>query len=100
MLVFASTYEGFGLPIVEAQATGRPVVTSNILSMPEVAGGAACLVDPFNVASIREGIAKVIQDSSYREYLVRLGFENVKRFQPENIAKNYLDIYTNILEHS
>lgn len=98
MLVFASTYEGFGLPIVEAQATGRPVVTSNILSMPEVAGRAACLVDPFSAASIREGIVKVIQDSSYREELVRLGFENVKRFRPEKIARDYLDIYRRILQ--
>ena len=73
MLVFASTYEGFGLPIVEAQATGRPVVTSNILSMPEVGGDAACLVDAFDVASIRDGILKVINNSTYREELVRLG---------------------------
>ncbi len=48
MLLFASTYEGFGMPIVEANIVGRPVITSNILSMPEVAGDAAILVDPFN----------------------------------------------------
>ena len=54
MVVFASTYEGFGMPIIEGNATGRPVVTSNICSMPEVAGAAACLVDPFDCSSIRE----------------------------------------------
>jgi len=97
MLVFASTYEGFGLPIVEAQATGRPVVTSNILSMPEVAGDAACLVDPFDVSSIREGILKIINDPGYREELVRRGLENVERFQPEKIAQEYVDIYRELL---
>src|SRR5262245_25129314 len=54
-VLLVSTYEGFGLPIVEANAVGRPVITSNIWSMPEVAGDAACLVDPFNVQSIQNG---------------------------------------------
>jgi glycosyltransferase involved in cell wall biosynthesis len=93
MVVFASTYEGFGLPIVEAQATGRPVVTSDICSMPEVAGGAACLVDPFDVASIRGGIRKTIHDRSYRDELVRRGFENVERFRSGKIAREYIRIY-------
>ena len=83
MLIFASTYEGFGLPIVEAQAVGRPVVTSNIMSMPEVAGNAACFVDPFDVSSIREGIIRIINDSHYRIKLIEYGLENVKRFQKE-----------------
>lgn len=93
MLVFASTYEGFGLPILEAQATGRPVVSSNVCSMPEVAGDAACLVDPFDVASIRGGILKVIDDAAYRDNLVKAGFENVERFRPGKIARQYADIY-------
>lgn len=100
MLVFVSTFEGFGLPIIEAQATGRPVVTSNILSMPEVAGEAACLVDPFDVASIRGGILKIINDSLYRDELVMHGFENVKRFRPEIIAAQYADIYKELMECS
>lgn len=93
LLVFASTYEGFGLPIVEAQATGRPVVTSNILSMPEVAGDAACLVDPFDVASIRQGVLRIIGDARYRDELIRRGHENVKRFRPESIAAEYVKLY-------
>src|ERR1039457_1051746 len=80
LVVFASIYEGFGMPIVEANATGRPVVTSNIGSMPEVAGTAACLVDPFDCASIREGILRVIEDADYRNNLVAQGYENAKRF--------------------
>ena len=96
MVILASTYEGFGLPIVEAQATGRPVATSNLLSMPEVGGGAACLVDPFDVLSIREGILKIINDPAYRDELVQRGLENVERFRPDRIAAQYLEIYKEI----
>jgi glycosyltransferase involved in cell wall biosynthesis len=96
LLLFASTYEGFGLPIVEANATGRPVVTSNLLSMPEVAGGAACLVDPFDVASIRAGVVRVIGDPVYRQSLVVAGLENVKRFEPRRIAAQYAAMYAEI----
>lgn len=100
MLVFASTYEGFGLPILEANATGRPLVTSNISSMPEVAGNAACLVDPFNFESIRSGILKVIQDAGYREELIQNGFKNVERFAPEKIAEEYVKLYKEIVANS
>lgn len=96
LLLFASTLEGFGMPILEAQTVGRPVVTSNCSSMPEVAGGAACLVDPFDVASIREGVLRVIRDAAYREELIRLGFENVKRFGAEEVARRYGKIYSSI----
>jgi len=96
MVVFASTYEGFGLPIVEANAVGRPVVTSNLLSMPEVAGDAACLVDPFDVNSIRAGIRRVIEDADYRKHLVENGSENAKRFQIETIAAQYAALYRRI----
>lgn len=93
LLVFASTYEGFGLPIIEANAIGRPVITSNLLSMPEVAGAAACFVDPFNPESIRAGIDRVIRDRSYRESILLSGFDNVKRFDPNVIARHYADLY-------
>lgn len=96
IVVFASLYEGFGLPIVEAQAVGRPVVTSDRCSMPEVAGGAACLVDPECVSSIREGILRLIHGEDYRESLIRAGFENVKRFAPEHIAAQYADLYRSL----
>jgi glycosyltransferase involved in cell wall biosynthesis len=96
LLLFASTYEGFGLPIVEANATGRPVVTSNLLSMPEVTGEAACMVDPFDVASIRAGVVRVIEGAEYRQALVAAGFENVRRFEPRTIAAQYAALYSEI----
>ena len=102
LLLFSSLYEGFGLPIIEAQSVGRPVVTSNIWSMPEVAGKGAILVDPYSTKSIRLGIQKVINSSEYRENLINLGFENSKRFTAKNIgaeySKLYLEIHQNALE--
>ena len=96
MLSFVSTYEGFGMPIVEANATGRPVITSNILSMPEVAGNAALMIDPFDVRDIRNGVLKIIEDDTYRNQLVQNGLENCKRFDSELIAGMYLGLYKDI----
>jgi glycosyltransferase involved in cell wall biosynthesis len=96
LVLFASTYEGFGLPIVEAQAVGRPVVTSDAWSMPEVAGNAACLVDPYDVESIRAGVRRVVSDFDYREQLIANGFENVARFRPDVVAEQYATLYREI----
>lgn len=97
ILLFASTYEGFGLPILEAQATGRPVITSRISSMPEVAGDAACLVDPYDINSIKQGILQVLNDMCYCKALVVKGFENVKRFKAKAISRQYVDLYKEIM---
>lgn len=96
LLCFASTYEGFGMPIVEAQAVGRPVVTSNIDPMKSVSGGAACLVNPLSVESIHEGIVKVIKDDSYREKLIRDGLINCRKYRNDVIAKEYIEIYKKV----
>lgn len=98
LLAFVSLLEGFGLPIVEANATGRPVITSNISSMPEIAGEAAHLVNPFEVESIRSGILKLIEDKAYREQLIKKGLGNVERFKLEKIASEYLKVYQFIAE--
>lgn len=99
IMMFPSTLEGFGMPIVEAQMVGRAVITSNVTSMPEVAGDGACLVDPYSIEEIRNATLKVINDEVYREELIAKGLENVKRFDPNKIAKQYerlyLDIYSN-----
>jgi glycosyltransferase involved in cell wall biosynthesis len=93
LLAFVSTYEGFGMPILEAQTVERPVVTSNVLSMPEVAGGGACLVDPHNVPAIREGILRIINDEEYRNGLIVKGRENVKRYSLASVAGAYTRLY-------
>lgn len=97
LLVFASLYEGFGMPILEAQASGRAVVTSNLSSMPEVAGDGACLVDPNDIESIRAGVRRVIQDADYRAGLIAEGQRNVEQYRPERIAALYLDVYRELL---
>ncbi len=98
IISFVSTYEGFGLPILEAQSIGRPVLTSNLSSMPEVAGEGAMYVDPLDVASIRQGILDLINDAVLREDLVRKGMENIKRFKPDNIAEQYAALYREIVK--
>lgn len=100
MVVFCSTYEGFGMPIVEANAVGRPVVTSDRGPMRSVAGGAACLVDPCDSGSIRAGVLKVIHDDAWRASLIEKGWENAKRFQPEIVAASYLEAYRELAEQS
>lgn len=97
ILSFISLQEGFGMPIIEAQATGRPVITSSTSSMPEVAGEAALLVDPENVEDIREGISKLLTDEALRSKLIKRGQENIKRFQPEAVARQYAELYRKIL---
>ena len=97
LVSFASIYEGFGMPIVEAQWVERPVVTSNVSSMPEVAGEGACLVDPYDVASIRRGLERVIGDADYRTELIEAGRANRARFSLPTVAGQYLDLYGAII---
>jgi glycosyltransferase involved in cell wall biosynthesis len=94
---FVSTLEGFGMPIVEANAIGRVVITGNITSMPEIAGDAAHLVDPYRIEDITAGFRKVITDSSYRDRLINNGFENIKRFNPKTIATDFAGVYSKIV---
>ena len=96
MVVFASLYEGFGLPVLEGQATGRPVITSKISSLPEAAGEGALLVDPHSVENIRAAVMRVKEDAGLRATLVEKGLKNVERFRPEVIAERYAEIYRNI----
>lgn len=93
IVAFVSTYEGFGLPIIEAQAIGRAVVTGNICSMPEVAGVGAITVDPTDVAAIRAAFARLIDDAAFRDAVVAAGLVNVERFRLPAIARQYRDLY-------
>ncbi|HMS39960.1 MAG TPA: glycosyltransferase family 1 protein [Pyrinomonadaceae bacterium] len=96
---FCSTYEGFGLPIIEAQAMKTPVITSNLSPMREVAGGAAVLVNPKQPESIREGILKLIEKDDFREDLIIKGIENVKRYDPIKIVNQYENLYRELIEN-
>jgi glycosyltransferase involved in cell wall biosynthesis len=90
---FVSTYEGFGMPIIESQAIGRAVITSNVCSMPEIAGHGACIVNPFNEDEIGKGVLKIIENKKYRNKLITKGLENISRFQIQNISNQYYDLY-------
>jgi glycosyltransferase involved in cell wall biosynthesis len=100
IIAFPSTYEGFGLPILEGQAVGRPVLTSAVSPMMEVAGGGACLVDPYNVDSICEGLVKIIEDDAYRNTIIAEGYKNVERFTLEKVSKQYADLYKELLSNN
>lgn len=91
---FISLFEGFGMPIIEGQAIGRPVITSNIEPMKSVAGNGACLVDPNNINNIREGINSIL--SSPQKY-IDAGEENIKRYSINNIAKLYENMYISLM---
>lgn len=98
MLLFASFYEGFGLPILEAQLCGIPVITSNISSMPEVAGNGAILVEPKSVDSIKEAIMEISLNASLKKKLIAEGFNNVKRFTLKSMAQQAMVVYQQVLK--
>ncbi|MCL5783775.1 MAG: glycosyltransferase family 4 protein [Patescibacteria group bacterium] len=99
VLLYPSFYEGFGLPILEAQACGTPVITSNVSSMPEVAGDGAILVDPQNVEEISGAISSIVshQSSDVRQSLIQKGFDNVKKFSWEKCAEETVQLYKDLL---
>ncbi len=89
-VLYPSLYEGFGFPVLEAQACGTAVLTASTSSLPEVAGDAALLVDPLDTAAITQGMQRLVQDETYRQDLVQRGFENVKKFRWEETAEQVL----------
>lgn len=98
LAIFASIYEGFGLPIIEAQAVGRPVITSDRSPMPEVAGDGGLFIDPEDVGALRSAVERLIADAEFRESVVAAGYKNAVRFQPHAIASQYAAIYRKLVE--
>lgn len=96
IVTFVSLFEGFGMPVIEAQAMGIPLVASNIPPISDVAGEGACKVDPASVSSIREGIRRVIDDGHFRRRIVEWGLQNVKRFSPSSVADEYMSVYRGV----
>ncbi len=96
MLVFPSLYEGFGLPILEAMASGVPVIASNTSSMPEVAGDAALLIDPRTPEAIAEGMTQILCDEGLRQTLMHRGLARVQGFTWEGTARRTLALYAGL----
>ena len=97
VFVFPSLYEGFGLPVIEAMACGVPVISSNTSSMPEVAGGAAVLVDPLDADQMAAAIVRVLGDEALRDSLRQQGIARARQFSWEAAARQTLDLYSSLV---
>jgi glycosyltransferase involved in cell wall biosynthesis len=95
-LVYPSLYEGFGLPVLEAMACGTPVLTSNVSSLPEVAGDAAFLVNPLDIDAIAAGMSRLISDAGLRRVLVEKGYVQVRKFSWANAAHQVLQVLESV----
>ncbi len=93
ILSLVSTLEGFGMPIIEANAVGRVVITGNTTSMPEIAGDAAIIVDSFKIKLIKEALNEIIGNKELRDFLNNKGFENCDRFSVKSISLEYQNLY-------
>lgn len=101
IVAFPSLFEGFGMPIIEGQASGKPVITTNNEPMNWVAGeGALLLDDPLDINEFSKAFLKIINDDEYRNGLISKGLSNVKRFSIENAEKKYLQLYKKVLGES
>lgn len=96
LFVFPSFYEGAGLPPLEAMASGAPVLTSFTSSLPEIAGGASLMADPYNINDIRDGMKAVLCDSELRRNMVSRGLELAKKFSWEKCASEYLSVISGL----
>ncbi|MBN2464188.1 glycosyltransferase family 4 protein [candidate division WOR-3 bacterium] len=98
VLSLVSTYEGFGMPVLESMACGTPVITSNVSSLPEVAGDAAITVSPGDVQGLRRALARLLIDASLRDDLRRRGLARAREFSWESTAAGHLAVYRRVLE--
>lgn len=94
---FISLFEGFGMPVIEANKTGRPVITSTIPVLKEVAGDSAVFVNPLDVADMHNGFVRLFADAELRRQCVERGLENAKRFEQEAITEQYINIYNSMI---
>lgn len=90
LFIYASLYEGFGLPVLEAMQSGIPVITSNLSSMPEVAGDACELIDPYNIAELEHAIVRIMESEDLRKSMSERGIEQAKNFSWRKCAEQTL----------
>ena len=95
---FPSSYEGFGMPIIEANAVGKPIFVGDIPILHEIGGEAVVYVDPHDIDEIRKIILQLKNDSEFRNSLIEKGKENIKRFEISSITQMYLDLYEGIVQ--
>lgn len=98
LLYFVTMFEGFGLPVLEAQGNGLPVLASSHSALPEVSGKGAVLVDPEDVESMTTGLERALYDLKLRSNLVEHGYENIKRFSWDDAAREVLNLYEHLLQ--
>jgi glycosyltransferase involved in cell wall biosynthesis len=96
-LVYPSLYEGFGLPLVEAMASGTPVLASHEASMPEVLGGAGVLLDPRDVSAWRDAIIRLVNDAALRDDLRARGLARAATFTWQRTARRTLEVYREVM---
>lgn len=97
MLVYPSYFEGFGMPILEAQLCGTPVITTNVSSLPEVGGDAALYVSPNDVTALADAIEKIRTNDDLYQKLVERGYTHSKRFAPSVVTKEVMKVYQKVL---
>ena len=96
-LVFPSLWEGFGLPVLEAMACGTPVITSNLSSLPEVAGDAAILIDPYKVEEITDAMQAIANETGLRSHLSQLGLQRATQFSWEKTGQATVEVLKRFL---
>ena len=99
-LVFPSLFEGFGLPVLEGFASQTPVITSNVSSLPEVAGDAAWMVDPYSVSALTEAMVTLARDEAVGRQLVPKGLERARAMTWQQCAQKTLQVYEHVLRKS
>lgn len=100
LFIYPSLYEGFGMPLLEAMASGVPIIASKTSSIPEVIGDAGILIDPINIPEIKEAIERVLLDTSLRDSLKEKGIQRAKRFTWEKAALETLKIYQEAVDQA
>lgn len=96
-LVYPSIYEGFGIPVIEAQSAGCPIIAANRSSLPEIIGESGILLDDLSSAGVSDAI-KLLENNVLRDKYIRLGFQNAKRFSWQKMAEEYLILYNRLWE--
>jgi glycosyltransferase involved in cell wall biosynthesis len=100
VFLYPSLRESFGIPMLEAMRCGAPVITSNTSSMPEVSGGKAVIVDPFNPGQITDGIIKLLKDDEFRNKIIEEGYEQAAKFSWRAMAEHVLKLYQEVYENN